>query len=298
MRDLTLAWVAMERYDIDAVGRHLRVANVKSGQGGDGLIAAAATLVKSRRLQARGELRGALDVLDDAGSTDRPGPEWLDREILLARARLLITTARVDEALAVLGECTEPYPPDIVVLQAAALAAHGESESAQSTIQPVLRSVGLDAPVAVDAWLVMATLAAQGGNDDKARDALRHALHLAAPEAQRRAVQQVWAQLRRLLRDDDKLTKQYRALQGSTPALRRSVEQVSPSVTPLIVEPLSPREIEVLQGVAGMLPTEEIAAKLYVSVNTVKTHVRSILRKLSASRRNEAVRRARELGLI
>jgi LuxR family maltose regulon positive regulatory protein len=47
-----------------------------------------------------------------------------------------------------------------------------------------------------------------------------------------------------------------------------------------------------------MLPTEEIAATLYVSVNTVKTHVRSILRKLSASRRNEAIRRARTLGLI
>jgi LuxR family maltose regulon positive regulatory protein len=49
---------------------------------------------------------------------------------------------------------------------------------------------------------------------------------------------------------------------------------------------------------AAMLPTEEIAASLYVSVNTVKTHVRSILRKLSASRRNEAVRRARALGLL
>ena len=49
---------------------------------------------------------------------------------------------------------------------------------------------------------------------------------------------------------------------------------------------------------AGMLPTEEIAATLYVSVNTVKTHVRSSLLKLCASRRNEAVRRARALGLI
>jgi LuxR family maltose regulon positive regulatory protein len=49
---------------------------------------------------------------------------------------------------------------------------------------------------------------------------------------------------------------------------------------------------------AALLPTEEIAASLYVSVNTVKTHVRSILRKLSAARRNEAVRRARSLGLI
>lgn len=56
--------------------------------------------------------------------------------------------------------------------------------------------------------------------------------------------------------------------------------------------------MEVLRHVAAMLPTEEIAARMYVSVNTVKTHVRSILRKLSASRRNEAVRRARSLGLI
>ena len=43
---------------------------------------------------------------------------------------------------------------------------------------------------------------------------------------------------------------------------------------------------------------QEIADSLGVSINTVKTHVRSILRKLSASRRNEAVRRARALGLI
>jgi LuxR family maltose regulon positive regulatory protein len=56
--------------------------------------------------------------------------------------------------------------------------------------------------------------------------------------------------------------------------------------------------MEVLGGMAAMLPTEEIAASMYVSVNTVKTHVRSILRKLCASRRNEAVRRARALGLI
>ena len=66
----------------------------------------------------------------------------------------------------------------------------------------------------------------------------------------------------------------------------------------LITETLSRRELEVLEGMASMMPTEEIAATLYVSVNTVKTHVRSILRKLCASRRNEAVRRARSLGLI
>jgi LuxR family maltose regulon positive regulatory protein len=46
------------------------------------------------------------------------------------------------------------------------------------------------------------------------------------------------------------------------------------------------------------LSTEEIAAELCVSVNTVKTHLKSIHRKLSVTRRGEAVRRARQLRLL
>ena len=49
---------------------------------------------------------------------------------------------------------------------------------------------------------------------------------------------------------------------------------------------------------AALLTTEEIASAMFISVNTVKTHVRSILRKLAVSRRNQAVRRARQLGLV
>jgi LuxR family maltose regulon positive regulatory protein len=127
---------------------------------------------------------------------------------------------------------------------------------------------------------------------------LRHALRHAAPEAQRRAVQQVWAQLRRVLRNDDGLIEQYRGLQGITASTNGHGTPHAESEHIIITESLSRREMDVLEGMASMLPTEEIAATLYVSVNTVKTHVRSILRKLSASRRNEAVRRARSLGLI
>ncbi|MGW4106321.1 helix-turn-helix transcriptional regulator, partial [Streptomyces sp. NPDC004976] len=46
------------------------------------------------------------------------------------------------------------------------------------------------------------------------------------------------------------------------------------------------------------MSTDEIAADLYLSVNTVKTHLKSVYRKLSVNRRNEAVRRARDLGLL
>ena len=53
-----------------------------------------------------------------------------------------------------------------------------------------------------------------------------------------------------------------------------------------------------LGHLAELLNTEEIAATMFISVNTVRTHVRNILRKLDVNRRNAAVRRARELGLL
>ncbi len=296
---LALAWVAMERYDVDAAGRHLRLADPKRHQGSDGLVLAAFALVKSRRLQAGGELRGALAALDQvATAADGPEPpEWLARDVVVARARLLVTMGRPDEALEAVRRFTEP-PPEVVVLHAAALAARGEPEQAREMVRPVVGSATLAPPIAVEAWLTLATVAAQLGERDAARSALRHALRIAAPESQRRAVQEVWAQLRRLLRDDDELLEQYRALQGTAPAAAHRADRGPDPDGLVIVEALSRREMEVLQGMAAMLPTEEIAATLYVSVNTVKTHVRSILRKLSASRRNEAVRRARSLGLI
>jgi LuxR family maltose regulon positive regulatory protein len=54
----------------------------------------------------------------------------------------------------------------------------------------------------------------------------------------------------------------------------------------------------VLSLLDGLYSTDEMASRLFVSVNTVRTHVRSILRKLEVNRRNAAVRRARELGLL
>jgi LuxR family maltose regulon positive regulatory protein len=66
----------------------------------------------------------------------------------------------------------------------------------------------------------------------------------------------------------------------------------------VVVESLSNRELEVLQYVSQMLGTTEIAAEMYVSVNTVKSHLKSIFRKLGVASRNDAVRTARELNLI
>src|SRR5262249_41802711 len=64
---------------------------------------------------------------------------------------------------------------------------------------------------------------------------------------------------------------------------------------PVVVEKLSEREREVLQHVSEMLNTTEIAAVMYVSGNTVKSHLKSVFRKLGVASRNEAVPRPGEL---
>jgi LuxR family maltose regulon positive regulatory protein len=61
---------------------------------------------------------------------------------------------------------------------------------------------------------------------------------------------------------------------------------------------LTERELAVLRLLDTDLSQREIGATLYVSVNTVKTHMRGIFRKLDASSRPEAVQRARTLGLL
>jgi LuxR family maltose regulon positive regulatory protein len=68
--------------------------------------------------------------------------------------------------------------------------------------------------------------------------------------------------------------------------------------TMLGVEDLSDRELAVLRLLQSELSQREIGTSLYVSLNTVKTHTKSIFRKLGASSRTEAVERARELGLL
>jgi len=70
----------------------------------------------------------------------------------------------------------------------------------------------------------------------------------------------------------------------------------SPSA--ILIEPLSARELEILQLLSFGLSNQEIAQKLVLSVGTVKVHLKHIYGKLGASSRTQAVARARELNLL
>ncbi len=72
----------------------------------------------------------------------------------------------------------------------------------------------------------------------------------------------------------------------------------SQSSQAVLIEPLTDREIEVLQLIAEGLTNIEIAARLYLSLNTVKSHTRNIYGKLGVKNRTQAVAKAKGLGLL
>lgn len=81
---------------------------------------------------------------------------------------------------------------------------------------------------------------------------------------------------------------------------RNRIEQVlaDEQLTEILVNPLSDRELEVLNSVAKGFTNRQVAESLFISVNTVKTHLLNIYEKLDASNRTEAARKAGELRLL
>ena len=80
--------------------------------------------------------------------------------------------------------------------------------------------------------------------------------------------------------------------------LERSRQLGSPSSGDQLVDPLTDRELEILSYLPTRLTNSEMAQRCYVSVNTIKTHMTHIYRKLDVANRNGAIRRAREMGLL
>jgi LuxR family transcriptional regulator, maltose regulon positive regulatory protein len=151
----------------------------------------------------------------------------------------------------------------------------------------------------VEALLVEARLSYRADDRGRGYRALEQALRLAGAEQLRLPFIMERAWIRPVLRQDPRLAGAYQAL--LKPAATGSALIPAPppaDAAPLIVEQLSQREREVIQHMSDMMSTAEIAAEMYISVNTVKTHLKSIYRKLSAAHRREAVRRARQLHLV
>ena len=139
----------------------------------------------------------------------------------------------------------------------------------------------------------------QRGTDDVALELVEHALSLAEPEGYLSPFLAVGAPLRELLTRRIRAGTAHRSLAGELgEALDPQASGAPERRSALLLEPLSDRETAVLRYLPTALSKAEIASEMFVSVNTVKTHMKNIYRKLDVTDRSHAVRRARTLHLV
>ncbi|WP_371402107.1 LuxR C-terminal-related transcriptional regulator [Kribbella sp. NBC_00662] len=291
------AWMRTEQGDLSGAEAMVQRAAEAAPTHNTRVLAAALALVRARLLRADGdlELAGAeLRAASDSYGTDG----WLGQALINDEAKLLVAQHQPQQAITVIEQSQgRDQAGSLLVLQRAAAEA-GERVPPQPP-RATDRAVPLETQV--DSWLIQAAASIRTGDTARSGLCLERALRLAAPEHLSRPFTEAPLQLERLLEPTADLVKRHPWLRtaslaqsGQTAVDRRP----APRPEVVVTTSLTSKEHEVLEYLAELLTTEEIASTMYVSVNTVRSHVRSILRKLNASRRNEAVRRAWELGLL
>jgi LuxR family transcriptional regulator, maltose regulon positive regulatory protein len=298
---IALARAHLERNELRQAHGQLRLADGALRIAPDKLLGAIACLVAARCQLAEGNTRAAADMLSHARQGWSP-PRWLEHRLMLLQSRVYAGAGDIKSAVEA-AERAEPQSAlDAAVALAQAWLAAGDTQAAARALAAGVASPDEPPePVRLEGWLVDARLSYGAGDGVRGRRSLERALRLGKPERLRLAFAMERTWIHPVLRRDPELAHVYQDLlepwqmtTNGIPAPRLDPDQPAP----IIVEPLSDREREVLRHLSAMLSTAEIGTEMYISVNTVKTHLRSIYRKLSAARRGEAVRRARELKLI
>jgi LuxR family transcriptional regulator, maltose regulon positive regulatory protein len=297
---VALAWVHLERNELREARSRLQQADVALGVTPDKLTATMAYLVAAAGGLAEGRPRMATEIVARARS-GWPVPVWLDHRLSQVESQAHSAHGCARAALAAAERSGPHDSPEVAVTLAHAWAAAGDGSNARRVLDPVLAHHE-EAPerVRLQAWLVDARISYHGGDTGRGRRALASALRLAEREQLRLpfAVERTW--IEPVLQRDAWLAGIHRRLldptlrHGQGPALPAVPQQAA---TP-VVQPLTEREQEVLRHYSSLLSIAEVASEMYISINTVKTHLKSIYRKLATTHRSEAVRRARQLELI
>jgi LuxR family maltose regulon positive regulatory protein len=296
---LALALVAMEAGDRAAARRHIDDAERTVGARHDPFVATIVPLLRAWQHAGARDFRRTFAALDSVPTEVRglPLPPLLGTRVAMARAAFLMQRGDLAAAEAELAQAPERGPEWAVARAGLALAV-GDRQQARELLAPVLAGEDDVEATRIQAWLFTALIEEQE-DPAAARDALERALCLARPERHRRVFIEAAPWVRQMLRAFPQLAAEHRWLGppfvAAGPVPR---PEAGPAVPAGPVEPLTERERTVLARMAQAMSTQDIAEDLYVSVNTVKTHQKSIYRKLAVSRRNDAVRRARDLGLV
>ena len=268
--------------------------------------------VQARIKQSQGDLNSTFDLLNEAERLYYSMPTPDVRPIAALKTRVWIKQGKLQEALTWVREQDLSIDDELSYLRefehitlARVLIAQYRNTPVDSSIQEAIGLLErlLQAAEAgerlgsVIEILLLQALARQAQDDTSAAIApLQRALTLAAPEGYVRLFIDEGPLMASLL--SEAITR------GVVPDYTSSLLAAIPKFSAIsttqstMIEPLSQRELEVLNLVAQGLSNREISERLFLALSTVKTHNQKIFGKLQVQRRTEAVARARELGLL
>jgi LuxR family maltose regulon positive regulatory protein len=296
---LGLARILYEWNDLDTAQRHAQqsIELARQIENTDRVIATEVFLARLKL--AQGDVAGAAAILARAGQSVRQH-NFVYRmpEVAAAQVLTLLRQGNLAEA-AHLAETHE-----LPISQARVHLAHGDAATALAVLEPLSRQA--EAKGWQDERLKVMVLQSVAhhvhGEKDKAVQLLGEALALAEPggfirlfvdEGIRMAHLLSEARARGIMPDyTGKLLTVFEATD------QKSEDKSCLSKAQPLIEPLSQRELEVLQLIAEGLSNREIGERLFLALSSVKGHNLNIFGKLQVQRRTEAVARARELGLL
>ena len=258
---------------------------------------------QARALQAAGDPDGARQAIQRARQAASGLSPWFGAHMAAHEARLWLAQGNLAKAFRWAQESglrADDQPDhqqmDEYHTLARALIAQGKLDQASRLLAHLLElAETAGAMVSLVETLVLQALILQAhGQDEQALDALARALTIAPPEGYIRIFVDEGPPMGQLLR---RAVAQETAVEYAGSLLAALGEEAVTDAAPM-VSPLSAREAEVLRLLTTPLSHAEIAEELFVSLNTVRSHVKSIYGKLDVHSRMQAVDRARELGLL
>jgi LuxR family maltose regulon positive regulatory protein len=306
--------VLAETNDIDGALDLVEKSIDLTEHGGDAGMLGWSYLGLTRILFARGDMAGAEKIVQKINEKAKESivPTWIMNLNAAWQSRIWLAQGKLDAAAQWVRERgLEPdKSPSYLnkykyLTLARILIAQGQEEESTRLLQGMLEEseVGGDTTRAIEILILQALALHAGGDANRAMQVLERALTLAEPRGFYRIFVDEGPSMAPLL---------YQALdRGIAPDYANRLlqafpidepQQVEPSVSQVsesgYIEPLSEREIEVLQLIAEGLTNPEIAARLILSLYTVKSHTRNIYGKLDVNNRTQAVTKARTLGIL
>jgi LuxR family maltose regulon positive regulatory protein len=315
-----LARPLYELNDLDAASRHLkegielcqRLVDGRAEKIGHCLMARV-RLAQGQYADVRDSIQKAQDADPSPGNPfDLRGGEYLQIRLWLREKRLADLEAWLKGSKVNIGDVSHFKTKLTHTMHARVLVTLGQKQPDGPYLNDALHLLAeLLAMAEKNGWggkvieiLALQALAFQArGNAPRAMDALERALTLAEPEGFVRIFVDEGPPMAHLLYKaatrgiaPDYVRRLLAAFPAAEPEQTEFLETQAPQSE--LIEPLSERELEVLQLIAEGLTNPEIAARLYLALNTVKAHTRNIYGKLDVHSRTQAVARSQELGLL